>query len=99
MPFYAEKANILGWFRDILLNYLKADAYHVEKSLPKSQNFQKNLPENLAEQANEMLKSSYNLGFLGLTQAVRETELEQRLVEKIKYFVMELGTWFAFIGN
>lgn len=98
-PFYFEKANILGWSRDTLLNYLKADAYHVEKSLPKSHNFQKILPENLAEQANEMLKSSYNLGFLGLTQAVKETESEQRLVEKIKHFVMELGTWFAFIGN
>jgi len=66
-PFYFEKANILGWSRDTLLNYLKADAYHVEKSLPKSHNFQKILPENLAEQANEMLKSSYTLGFLGLT--------------------------------
>lgn len=42
--FYAEKANMLGWSRDILLNYLKADAYHVEKSLPKSHNFQKNPP-------------------------------------------------------
>jgi predicted nuclease of restriction endonuclease-like (RecB) superfamily len=42
---------------------------------------------------------SYNLGFLGLTQAVGESELEQRLVEKIKYFVLELGNGFPFIGN
>ena len=75
--FYAEKASLLGWSRDILLNYLKADAYHVEKNLLKSHNFNEILPEILAEQANDMLKSSYNLGFLGLTQSVRETELEQ----------------------
>ena len=97
--FYAEKAISLGWSRDILLNYLKADAYQNEKSLPKTHNFKETLPEIVAEQAEEMLKSSYNLGFLGLTQAVRETELEQRLVEKIKQFVLELGKGFTYIGN
>jgi predicted nuclease of restriction endonuclease-like (RecB) superfamily len=97
--FYAEKALTLGWSRDILLNYLKADAYLAEKNIPKSHNFKDTLPEVLAEQADEILKSKYNLGFLGLTQTVRETELEQRLVEKIKHFVLELGKGFTFIGN
>jgi len=73
--FYAEKAIELGWNRDILLNYLKADAYRAEKQLPKSNNFKETLPQVLAQQANEMLKSSYNLGFLGITQIVREKEL------------------------
>jgi predicted nuclease of restriction endonuclease-like (RecB) superfamily len=97
--FYAEKTIALGWSRDILLNYLKADTYHAEKNLPKSHNFHSALPEILAEQADDMLKSSYNLGFLGLTQSVREKELEHRLVEKIKHFVLELGKGFTFIGN
>jgi predicted nuclease of restriction endonuclease-like (RecB) superfamily len=97
--FYSEKAISLGWTRDILLNYLKADAYNTEKKLPKLHNFKETLPEILAEQANEMLKSSYNLGFLGLTQTVRENELEKRLVEKIKHFLLELGKGFTFIGN
>ena len=97
--FYAEKAISLGWSRDILLNYLKADAYNIEKRLPKLHNFKEKLPEFLAEQANDMLKSSYNLGFLWLTQSVRENELEKRLVEKIKHFLLELGKGFTFIGN
>lgn len=42
--FYAEKAITLGWSRDILLNYLKADAFQVEKHLPKSHNFNETLP-------------------------------------------------------
>ena len=46
-----------------------------------------------------MLKSSYNLGFLGVTQSIKERELEKRLVEKIKYFILELGKGFSFIGN
>jgi predicted nuclease of restriction endonuclease-like (RecB) superfamily len=97
--FYVDKAIHFGWTRDILLNYIKADAYHSEKNLPKSHNFEATLPEILAEQAHDMLKSTYNLGFLGLTQAVKEAELEQRLVEKIKHFVLELGRGFTFIGN
>jgi len=97
--FYAEKSITLGWTKDILLNYLKADAYNNEKNLPKAHNFKETLPEILAEQADDMLKSSYNLGFLGLTQSIRETELEKRLVEKIKLFVLELGKGFTFIGN
>jgi predicted nuclease of restriction endonuclease-like (RecB) superfamily len=97
--FYAQRAMELGWTRDILLNYLKADAYQAEKQLPKSHNFQQTLPDSMAEQANEMLKSSYNLGFLGLTQPVREKELESRLIEKIKQFILELGRGFTFIGN
>jgi predicted nuclease of restriction endonuclease-like (RecB) superfamily len=97
--FYAEKANELGWTRDILLNYIKAGAFQVEKNLPKSHNFHDTLPEVLAEQADEMLKSSYNLGFLGLTRLVKERELEQRLVEKVKQFVLELGKGFTYIAN
>jgi len=97
--YYAQKAVELGWTSDILLNYIKADSYHNEKKLPKSHNFKEALPEILAEQANDMLKNSYNLGFLGITQPVREKELEQRLVEKIKQFVLELGKGFTFVGN
>jgi predicted nuclease of restriction endonuclease-like (RecB) superfamily len=97
--FYAEKVILLGWSREILLNNIKLDSYHAEQNLPKSHNFREALPEMLATQANEMLRSSYNLGFLGLMQIVREKELEQRLVEKIKQFILELGSGFTFIGN
>jgi len=36
---------------------------------------------------------------LGLKQPFKERELEQRLVEKIKFFLLELGEGFTFIGN
>ena len=96
---YAKKASELGWSRNILLNYLKADSYRNEIDLPKSHNFKEVLPEILAAQAEDMLKASYNLGFLGLTKSVKERELEQRLIEKIKHFVLELGKGFTYIGN
>jgi predicted nuclease of restriction endonuclease-like (RecB) superfamily len=97
--FYVESAIEMNWTRDILLNFIKADAYKNAKLLPKHHNFNKTLPEHLQEQADEMLKSAYNLEFIGITQPVKERELEKRLVEKIKLFLLELGNGFTFVGN
>jgi len=97
--YYAEAAVKMGWTRDLLLNFIKADTYHNAKELPKLHNFETALPEHLQEQADEMLKSTYNLGFLGIKHQIKERELERRLVEKIKLFLLELGDGFSFIGN
>jgi predicted nuclease of restriction endonuclease-like (RecB) superfamily len=97
--YYAEATVKMGWTRNLLLNFIKADIYHNAKELPKLHNFETTLPEHLQEQADEILKSTYNLGFLGITHQVKERELERRLVEKIKLFLLELGEGFSFIGN
>jgi len=89
----------MGWTRNLLLNFIKADTYHNTKELPKLHNFETTLPEHLQQQADEMLKSTYNLGFLGIKHQIKEKELERRLIEKIKLFLLELGDSFAFIGN
>ena len=52
-----------------------------------------------AEYANEVFRSRYNLGFLGITEPVKELKLEHRLVKKITRFILELGKGFTFIGN
>jgi predicted nuclease of restriction endonuclease-like (RecB) superfamily/transposase len=97
--YYAEATVKMGWTRNLLLNFIKADAYNNAKDLPKLHNFETTLPENLQEQADEMLKGIYNLGFLGIKRQIKERELERRLVEKIKLFLLELGDGFSFIGN
>jgi len=97
--FYLESASQMGWSRNVLLNFIKADTYKNSRLLPKQHNFEKALPEHLQEQAEEMLKNTYSLDFLGIKQAVKERELEKRLVEKIKLFLLELGYGFTFIGN
>lgn len=97
--YYAEASVKMGWTRNLLLNFIKADTYHNAIELPKLHNFETTLPEHLQEQADEILKSTYNLGFLGIKHQIKERELEQRLVEKIKHFLLELGDGFSFIGN
>lgn len=97
--FYVEQVIENGWSRDVLLNFIKADTYRHTKILPKQHNFNETLPEHLQEQADEILKSTYSLEFLGLSQPIKERELEKKIVEKIKHFLLELGTGFSFIGN
>lgn len=36
---------------------------------------------------------------MGITEPVAELELEKRIIEKIKIFMLELGRGFAYIGN
>lgn len=97
--FYANEAITKGWSRDWLLNAIKMDSYTHTKKQIKSHNFNETLPAIDVDYANEVFKDTYNLGFLGVTEKVKETELEKRLVEKIKSFVLELGKGFSFIGN
>ena len=67
-----------GWTRNVLLNQIKAGAHERAFTDKKAHNFDLALPEHLAEQADEMLKSSYNLEFLGLRRAVKERVPEDR---------------------
>ncbi|HNI45404.1 MAG TPA: PDDEXK nuclease domain-containing protein [Chitinophagales bacterium] len=97
--FYANETIKKGWSRDWLLNAIKMDSFSHYQTQIKSHNFNETLPAIDAEYANEVFKDRYNLGFLGITEKVKETELEKRLVEKIKNFILELGKGFSFIGN
>ena len=65
----------------------------------KTHNFPLALPEYLAEQAEEAMKSSYNLEFLGIRREIKERELEDRLIERLRSFLLELGYGFCFVGR
>lgn len=97
--YYLRAAAKLGWSRNVLLNQIKAKAYERSLAEGKTHNFPAVLPEYLAEQAEEALKSSYNLEFLGIRHELKERELEDRLIERLRDFILELGYGFCFIGR
>jgi predicted nuclease of restriction endonuclease-like (RecB) superfamily len=99
VQFYANESLTKAWTRDLLLNAIKMDTYSQVQRQIKTHNFDNTLPEAHADYANEVFKSTYNLGFLGITEPVRELELENRLIAKIRAFILELGKGFSFIGN
>lgn len=53
------------------------------------------------EQPKDLIKDPYILEFLGLPEHSHysENELEQRLIDKLEHFLLELGSGFAFIGR
>ncbi len=97
--YYLRATARLGWSRSVLLNQIKAGTYERAVSEKKTHNFALALPEHFAEQAGEMLRSSYSLEFLGIAQAIKERELEERLVSRLQQFILELGYGFCFVGR
>ena len=97
--YYLRATAQFGWTRNVLLNQIKAGAYQRSLAEGKTHNFPSTLPEHLAEQAEEALKSSYNLEFLGISHEVKERELENRLIEQLQDFILELGYGFCFVGR
>lgn len=97
--YYATETINKGWSRDLLTNAIKLKMHERFELECVNNNFRATLPEVRAEYANTVLKSTYNLGFLGATEPMLELELEHRILERIKLFLLELGKGFAFIGN
>jgi predicted nuclease of restriction endonuclease-like (RecB) superfamily len=97
--YYLRATARFGWSRNVLLNQIKAGAYERAVTEEKTHNFPLALPEYLAEQAEETVKSSYNLEFLGIRREVKERELEDRLISRLQAFLLELGYGFCFVGR
>ena len=62
--FYANEVVCKGWSREMLRHALKT-GYHISlHTTEKSNNFTATLPAQQADYANEVFKSTYNLGFI-----------------------------------
>jgi len=97
--YYLKTVKEQGWTRDVLVMQINSQAYEQHLLTEKQHNFEKALPEHLAEQADRTMKDVYMLDMLGLTKPVLEAEIENKMVNKIKTVMLEFGYGFAFIGN
>jgi len=96
--YYAQETIAKGWSRDLLTNAISMQM-HLREVETADNNFALTLPTSQAQLADEVFRSGYNLGFLGVRNPILETELEARLVSKVKQFLLELGRGFTYIGN
>jgi predicted nuclease of restriction endonuclease-like (RecB) superfamily len=97
--FYLKLTARNRYSRTVLLHQIKAGAYENYQQVPPQNNFAAALPVNLLEQAQESIKSFYALDFLSINKPMTERQLENKMVEKVKCLLMELGYGFCFIGN
>lgn len=97
--YYLTATKEQAWTRDTLSAQINSNAYGRHQLADKKHNFNATLPKELAEQADQSMKDIYMFDMLGITKPVIEAEIENRMVEKIKDVILELGYGFSFIGN
>ena len=94
---YIQQTIEHGWSRNILVHQIESGLYHRKgKAIT---NFDRTLPAPQSDLAQEILKDPYVFDFLGLTENIRERELERQLIARIRDFLLELGVGFAFVGS
>lgn len=94
---YAQQSLENGWSRDILAMQIESDLYQRQGGA--ITNFEKTLPKPQSDLAQQLLKDPYNFDFLTLGKEAQERDLERGLVERIRDFLLELGTGFSFVGS
>lgn len=97
--FYLRSVAQYGWSRNVLLHQIKTGLYERTIIRNTSHNFDRTLPDAVARQATQMLRSRYCLEFLGIAESTRELELEELMLSRIQQFILELGYGFCFIGR
>ncbi len=95
--FFVQQAVEKGWSRSTLLNMLSTDLY--ERHGKALTNFQRTLPAETSELAQELTKDPYDFAFTGITGKHNEKLLKNKLLDNITKFLVELGTGFAYVGR
>lgn len=95
--FYIKMVIKFGWTYRVLDNHMDNKSY--EKFLLNQTNFDNTIVEKYKYQAKLAVKDEYNFDFLELGEDHSEYELEMGLINKIRKFLNEMGTDFAFLGN
>jgi len=95
--FYIGKTIENNWSRSVL-------EYQIETNLFQRQgnsvtNFKNVLPALQGDLAHALLKDPYNFEFITLGEQAKEKDLENKLIQHISQFLLELGKGFAYMGK
>lgn len=95
--FYILATKKFGWTKNVLIHQIENKTF--EKYLLNQTNFEETLPEKIKNQAILAVKDEYIFDFLGIEEEHSERDLEQKLIQNIRAFLLELGSDFSFLGN
>lgn len=100
--FYEIEATQNNWSVRELQRQFDASLYE-RLALSRDKEGVKDLAQQgqIVEKAEDILKDPYVLEFVGLPELPQysETELEQRLIDNLQTFLLELGKGFTFVGR
>ena len=95
---YMSKCLEEGWSDNILVYQIDTDLYNRQVKTIKHNNFNLTLKQN-SDLANNIMKEPYVFDLIELTDDYKEKELENKILEKLKNILLELGSGFSFVGN
>tara|TARA_R110002074_G_scaffold248332_4_gene420301 strand:- start:66 stop:1106 length:1041 start_codon:yes stop_codon:yes gene_type:complete len=100
--FYEIEATNNNWSLRELRRQFDSSLYE-RLALSRDKNAIKELSEKgqIIEKAKDSLKDPYILEFIGLPENKKysESELEQKIIDKLEHFLLELGKGFTFVGR
>ena len=96
-PLVRPQGHRAGLEPEILELQIRARLYERQGSAVT--NFRRTLPPSDSDLATQAFKDPYLFDFLGTAEPRTERELEQRLVDHIQRFLLEMGAGFAFVGR
>ena len=95
--FYVQQTIENNWSRAVLEMQIETNLHARQgKAIT---NFKTTLPEIDSDLAQALLKDTYNFEFIAFSGKVKELELEQKLIDNITKFLLELGKGFAYMGR
>ena len=95
--FYINKTIENNWSRSVLEYQIESDLFSRQgKAIT---NFEYTLPKKNSDLAIEIMKDPYNFEFLSLKEKENERDFENKLVNHISEFLLELGKGFAYMGK
>lgn len=95
--FYIRMTKKFGWSKNVLIHQIENQTY--EKTILNKTNFDKALPKKIRNQAKLAVKDEYTFDFLELGEEYDERSLERALIEKMDYFLREMGGHLSFVGS
>ena len=88
-----------GWSSNILKMQIDNKLYERQAISEKVTNFPSTLPDAQSDLALQTMKDPYLFDFISLKGKVKELEIENAMINKIKDVLIELGNGFAFVRN
>ena len=95
--FYVRKTIENHWSRAVLEYQIETGLYHRQGKAVT--NFKQTLPQPGSDLATELLKDPYHFDFIALPEKIKEKDLENKLIQHITEFLLELGKGFAYMGR
>jgi predicted nuclease of restriction endonuclease-like (RecB) superfamily len=82
--YYIKNTIEFGWNRNVLTHHIQTKRFDRDDKTKKINNFEATLKNELSELATDIVKSEYNLEFLGISDDMHEREVENSFSRKYK---------------